>query len=94
MRGAIILMLMPAIVGCGTLHTGNRDLDRSFNSAQEATEKPTRCFLITGLVAACGWFWATHDGTVDYDSGAPAGEKVSLGFKDTATDGKQVGINH
>jgi hypothetical protein len=80
---AIILCLVLSLcAGCGTLNTGHRDLDRTFNKAQTATEKPGECCVVAGLAGLFGWFWATHDGTIEYDPSAPKGEKVSLGFED------------
>jgi len=82
LRAAVLIALMlPATAGCGTLNTGNRSVDRAFNRAETATEKPAKCFLITGLAAAFGWLW-WRDGTLEYTPSAPEGEKVSLGWRD------------
>ena len=78
----VVSLTLPLIAGCGTLNSGHRDLDRTFNNAQTATEKPARCCVIAGIAGLFGWFWATHDGTIEYDPSAPEGERVSLGFKD------------
>jgi hypothetical protein len=76
-----VLLTLPLFAGCGTLNTGHRDLDRTFNKAQTATEKPASCCVVAGLTGLLGWLWFTNDGTVEYDSSAPKGEKVSLGFE-------------
>ena len=82
LRAAVLFALMlPATVGCGTLNTGNRTLDRTFNKAETATEKPAKCFLVTGLATVFGWLWL-RDGTLEYTPSAPGGEKVSLGWRD------------
>jgi hypothetical protein len=76
----VVCLTLPLVIGCGTLNTGHRDLDRTFNKAQAATEKPASCCVIAGLTGLFGWLWFTNDGTIEYDPSAPEGEKVSLGF--------------
>jgi hypothetical protein len=75
----VVLLTLPLCAGCGTLNTGHRDLDRTFNKAQTATEKPASCCVVAGLTGLFGWLWFTNDGTVEYDPSAPKGERVSLG---------------
>jgi hypothetical protein len=75
LRAAIVVsLIVPLAVGCGTLNTGHRDLDNTFNRAQNATDKPGVCCF------AFLWMFVPHS-KVEYDPTAPEDEKLKLGFE-------------
>jgi hypothetical protein len=71
----VVCLTSPLFIGCGTLNTGHRDLDNTFNKAQNSTDKPGLCCL------AFLWMWVPHS-KVECDPTAPEDEKFKLGFED------------
>ena len=55
LRATIVVCLtLTLCAGCGTLNTGHRDLDSTFNKAQTATEKPASCCIVAGIAGLFG----------------------------------------